>query len=131
MKGWAFYNSDGELVGGFDGAWKFYNASGELLADLSGAVVIDHDDLTNVTADQHHTEDHASRHEDGGADELEIADLATSEVDTEKVLQPDGSGGVQWQDFSGGGRFEPLTNGIVADPELIFADGDVIMVEIP
>ena len=29
------------------------------------------------------------------------------------------------------GRFEPLTNGIVASPELIFENGDVIMVEIP
>lgn len=30
----------------------------------------DHDDLINVTGDQHHDEDHQARHVDGGADEI-------------------------------------------------------------
>lgn len=43
---------------------------------------------------------HASSHEDGGSDELEITDLATSETTAAKILQPDGAGGVQWNDSS-------------------------------
>ena len=47
---------------------------------------------------------HASSHEDGGVDELEIADLATAETDTALVLHPDGAGGVAWgADATGGG----------------------------
>lgn len=43
---------------------------------------------------------HASSHEDGGADEVEIANLPTAETDTAKVLHPDGTGGLAW---GGGG----------------------------
>jgi hypothetical protein len=47
---------------------------------------------------------HATSHEDGGSDELEVTDLATSETDTDLVLHPDGSGGVVWDtDATGGG----------------------------
>jgi hypothetical protein len=28
------------------------------------------------------------------------------------------------------GRWEPLANGIAADPQIIFADGDVVMIEV-
>lgn len=47
---------------------------------------------------------HAASHEQSGADELEIASLATSETDTALVLKPDGTGGVAWgADATGGG----------------------------
>jgi hypothetical protein len=40
---------------------------------------------------------HAGAHEESGADELEISDLATSELDDSLVLKPDGAGGVEWE----------------------------------
>ena len=40
---------------------------------------------------------HAPTHQLGGADELEVADLATAEVDDSLVLAPDGAGGVEWR----------------------------------
>jgi len=55
--------------------------------------------LSGLLADGQTPLSHASTHEDGGADELEISDLATSETGTAKVLNPDGSGGVQWGDL--------------------------------
>jgi len=39
---------------------------------------------------------HASTHENGGSDEIEISNLGTSETDTALVLKPDGLGGVSW-----------------------------------
>jgi hypothetical protein len=111
---WAFYNSDGELVGGFDGAWKFYNSDGEVQATIASSPAA-----------------HAASHEDGGSDEVTIENLPTDELDTDKVLQPDGAGGVAWQDAGGGGSaWSVLTNGDPDTPELIFADGDVIETEI-
>jgi hypothetical protein len=49
----------------------------------------------------HHTENHASRHSNGGADEVEAEDLATAETDTDLRLAPNGTGGVEWA--AGGG----------------------------
>jgi hypothetical protein len=46
---------------------------------------------------------HATSHEDGGADEIAIEDLATAEVTTTFVLNPDGAGGVAWGAPAGGG----------------------------
>ena len=46
-------------------------------------------------ADSSHTEDHAARHSDGGADEIIVENLAATSVDTTKFFQPDGAGGVQ------------------------------------
>ena len=43
---------------------------GETVSRLSQLNEKFHGSLTGVTADQHHTEDHASRHVDGGADEI-------------------------------------------------------------
>lgn len=68
-------------------------------------------------------------HGEGGAGSDNIEDLPTAETDTTKLLRPDGSGGVVWQADSIG-RYEPLTNGIVASPELVFVNGDVIMVRV-
>jgi len=43
-------------------------------------------------------EHHASTHEDGGTDEVEIANLATTEMTLYKTLQPNGTGGLAWVD---------------------------------
>lgn len=48
-----------------------------------------------------------------------------------QLLTADGAGRCDWKDPAsgpGGAYWEPLTNGNAEAPELIFADGDVIMV---
>lgn len=61
---------------------------------------------------------HASTHEDGGADEIEIANLPTSATDTALVLKPDGLGGVVWgTDATGGGGGGAGTGNVVASPD--------------
>ena len=52
----------------------------------------------NADVEQHHT-----NHEEGGADELEAADLTTAEMDDTLVLAPDGAGGVEFRAEAGGG----------------------------
>lgn len=47
--------------------------------------------------------DHSARHEDGGADELDIEALATTATDTSYRLAPDGVGGVAFVAGGGGG----------------------------
>lgn len=66
-------------------------------------VDVAHADLTGVTANQHHTEDHAARHSDGGADEIITENLATASTDTTLVLSPDGAGGTQFASVPSGG----------------------------
>ena len=34
-----------------------------------------HSDLANIGTDDHHDRDHATRHQDGGADEISVADI--------------------------------------------------------
>lgn len=41
---------------------------------------------------------HHTTHEENGSDEMELGDMGTTEMTTTKVLQPDGAGGVQWND---------------------------------
>lgn len=53
--------------------------------------------------DAHPPKVHATSHEAGGTDELEITSLATSETDDALVLAPDGAGGVEFRAESGGG----------------------------
>jgi hypothetical protein len=55
---------------------------------------IGHGDLTGVASDQHHTQLHAASHSDGGADELNVENMAATSVDTTQALKPDGAGGV-------------------------------------
>jgi hypothetical protein len=62
-----------------------------------------HDSLTDVSADDHHTENHASRHANGGADEVAVEGLGTAETDTALVLAPDGTGGLEFRAETGGG----------------------------
>lgn len=50
-----------------------------------------------------HSEDHASRHAENGADEILVELLGTTEVDTAKVLKPDGIGGLTFGAASGSG----------------------------
>jgi len=57
---------------------------------------------------------HASTHEDGGADEIEIANLPTGEVDITKVLKPDGAGGIAWT-VGGGAVFWDVLIGPTGD----------------
>lgn len=59
--------------------------------------------LTNVTANQHHNENHASRHSQGSADVIDVADLASGAATTGQVPVADGAGGVSWSTPSGGG----------------------------
>ena len=61
-----------------------------------GAGVTSHDELNGVTANQHHNEDHAARHSDGGADEITVENLATS-GDSGTVPTSDGAGGLTMQ----------------------------------
>lgn len=46
---------------------------------------------------------HASSHENGGADEIEIVNLGTAEMNAALVLAPNGFGGVEFRAESGGG----------------------------
>lgn len=64
---------------------------------------IAHSSLGSVTKDQHHNEDHAARHADGGADELDVADLASGTATSGQVPTADGAGAVSWADPAGGG----------------------------
>ncbi len=91
---------------------------------------------------------HASTHENGGADELSLAGLAGVLADAQNASHLQGrdladtapsdgqalvwsASANRWQPgtvASSSGGYEPLTNGVVASPELVFADGDCIMV---
>lgn len=57
------------------------------------------------------TTSHASTHADGGADEVDAADLASGAATDGQVLTADGSGGAAWEDASGGGS--TVTTGTV------------------
>lgn len=48
-------------------------------------------------------DNHATRHSDGGSDQVIVENLAATSTDTAKFLQPDGSGGVQVATPPGGG----------------------------
>jgi hypothetical protein len=54
--------------------------------------------LSGLLADGQTPLGHNASHEHGGSDEIEIADMGTSETDTTKRLAPDGLGGVAWGD---------------------------------
>jgi len=77
-------------------------------------------------------EPHATTHEKAGSDQIEIASMGTAETNLDRMLTPDGAGGVQWIDnpnyrltgqsvdgnpiellLSGGGRI-PVPTGVSA-----------------
>lgn len=62
---------------GVDGAQD----GGPITPDASST--IDHDDLTNVTTDQHHAKLHETSHREGGLDELKLDDAGTPEDNTD------------------------------------------------
>jgi len=70
----------------------------ETLFDLETDLDMNNNDIIMGTGlvDGVDVSSHASRHEEGGADEIEVSDMGTSETDSTLVLQPDGSGGVEW-----------------------------------
>jgi hypothetical protein len=73
---------------------------------------------------------------DNVAGEIDAISEKASPVDADIVIIEDSEDSnnkkkVQLSNMLGGSYFEPLTNGAVATPELIFALGDVIMVEVP
>jgi hypothetical protein len=43
------------------------------------ALHLDHGELSNVTVNQHHAQNHNTRHHDGGADEVDVANLGDDE----------------------------------------------------
>jgi hypothetical protein len=65
---------------------------------LGGSTSVAHADLNSVGSDDHHAQDHASRHAQGGADAVNVEDLATSTGSAGKVATSDGSGGLTLDD---------------------------------
>lgn len=55
---------------------------------------------------------HHLTHEEGGSDEIEVADMATAELDDTLVLQPDGAGGVEWETIPAGVTDHDLLNNL-------------------
>lgn len=51
----------------------------------------------------HHNENHASRHAEGGADELNVADLGSTGASSGDVPTADGAGGIDWLAGGSGG----------------------------
>lgn len=70
-----------------------------------GAAVTTHTGLP----DAHHTEDHAARHKDGGADELDVSELAGALGGAGEIPETDGAA-VGWVDPDG--RYDPKSHGI-------------------
>lgn len=65
---------------------------------------------------------HASTHYASGTDPIEIASLGTSETDTDYVLHPDGSGGIEWGPEVGG-ECDPCS----LDYLILKTDGGVVV----
>ncbi|MCH9010866.1 MAG: hypothetical protein IIC21_09595 [Chloroflexi bacterium] len=59
---------------------------------------ISHANIGGKTADDHHTENHAARHADGGADELAVQDMASDAATDGQVAKADGAGAVTFED---------------------------------
>ena len=107
----------------------------ETFTDTSTGVTL-HDELGRVYPDQHHAQDHAVRHEAGGADEVNVEELGTAETDTALALKPDGAGGLTFGSVAGAptaaqikalGRWEPVTFDSGSGPELVFSDGEIVV----
>ncbi len=82
-----------------DNALLRADGTGGLTAQGSGIAL---DDSNNITGgglfNGVAVGGHASRHEDGGADEIQVENMPTTEVPTARRLAPDGLGGVEWVD---------------------------------
>ena len=93
--------------------------------------------LSGVLADEQTPVDHDHSGDAGDGGTFDAANLTSGAATDGQVLTADGAAGAAWEDPSGGAagdlttRYEPLTNGDGASPELLFtADGDCIMVEV-
>lgn len=75
MKGLSKLIMQLEALGVFEELRKIRAVAGGVAASVASAVGA-HSDLTGVTADQHHSENHETRHRLGGADELSHDNLA-------------------------------------------------------
>ncbi len=83
--------------------WDTTTGKWVMVTKPSGGGTSDHDSLTGVSIDDHHARDHASTHSDGGADEIDAADLASGAATDGHVLTADGAGGAAWEAVTGGG----------------------------
>ena len=63
--------------------------------DVDGVDISDH----ASDEDAHHDKAHALTHEITGDDEITIENLKTDETTTTKILQPNGTGGIGWEDL--------------------------------
>ena len=85
---WILKRRDGNsLVGGGPLGWSWYSTLAAMATDHHGDMTAfggthhAHSQLGGVTADQHHAQDHAARHQDSGADEISIAGLSGEPAD--------------------------------------------------
>ncbi len=61
---------------------------------------VDHDQISGVSADDHHAQAHKAAHSDAGADEIKVEDLGATSSDVSTALRPDGTGGVAFADVT-------------------------------
>ena len=104
----AFYDGDGSTVSlqwdESDDQWEFGKA-----VDFAQPVTgIAHSEIETVGIDDHHARDHAASHSDGGADEIDVVNLASAGA-SGSYLERDGAGGLQWSVPAGGGSGLDLT----------------------
>ena len=59
---------------------------------------VDHDQVSGVSADDHHAQLHAAAHAENAADEIVVENLGGTSVDLSAALRPDGTGGVEFAD---------------------------------
>lgn len=113
-----------------DEVLTFDTVSGKWRAELAGghgSHPTNHADLGSITANQHHNEDHAGRHSDGGADEVTAQNLGSASAVDGQVLKADGAGGLAFEDdkvvinfvIDGGGS--AITTGVKGFIEIPFA----------
>lgn len=93
----------------------------------------DHGSLTGLADDDHpqyatnaEFDDHSARHEPGGADSMTVD--AAAGVGSLRTLGTGATQAAAGPHTHAVTVYEPLTNGDAATPELIFMDGDVVMV---
>jgi len=88
---WIIFNGSAwEKVDNTESVTSVFGRTGAVVAASNDYT---HAQLASVGANDHHNEDHASRHSDGGADEIQVEDLAMTGTSGD-FLESDGSGGI-------------------------------------
>lgn len=85
-----------------------YNAGNERSTALGASPTTHthtHAATTGQTANDHHNEDHAARHAENGADELDAGALGSGASTDGQVLTSDGAGGAAWETPAQGAAF--------------------------